>query len=86
MGEVGEELLGQFPCGHVPMDRECRRLDKLAGLRRDRLDSHDAPRSSFDNHLDESAGIEIHQCAGHVVQRENTAVGLDARHLRLRLG
>ncbi|MCY1548394.1 hypothetical protein D9M68_845000 [compost metagenome] len=84
--EVGEQLVGQFFRRHAGTDRQRRRLDQFARLRRDRLHADQPTRAFLDHQFDEAAGIEVGERARHIVERERAAVGLDSLEVALGFG
>ncbi len=83
--QVGEQLVGQFLHRHAVANGQGRRLDQLAGFRCNRLHADEPSAVFFNDQLDEAACVEVGERARHVVQRERTAVGLDAVVVRFRL-
>ena len=73
-----EELIGKIPRCHPVSNRQCRRLDHLAAVRRQNLRA-DEP-GVFRNHyeLDEPAGFEVRQRPRHLLQFQRAAFRFDA--------
>ena len=85
-GEVGEKLGREVLYRQTTADGKRHALDHLPGLGGYDLGAEQSPGRLFGNETDKALGVEVHQGARHVIERECPGPGVDPAALGGRNG